>query len=70
MFDFFGQVIGYIETVFNYFLNFIESLIMAIAFVGHSGTIVVSMSALMPAILGTCVVITVALAVVKFLIGR
>ena len=70
MFDFFNQIIGYIQTAFDFLLNLIESLIMAVVFVSNSSAVVLSMSAFMPAIIGTCVVITVAIAVVKFLIGR
>lgn len=70
MFDFFNQIIGYIETAFNFLLNLIESTIMAAFFVSTSSGVVLSMSYYMPAIIGTCVVITVAIAVIKFLIGR
>lgn len=70
MFDFFNQIIGYVETAFDFLLNLIESLIMAVVFVSTSSGVVLSMSAFMPAIIGTCVVIVVAIAVVKFLIGR
>ena len=70
MFDFFNQIIGYVQTAFEFVLNLIESLIMAIVFVTSSSSVVISMSYFMPAIIGTCVVITVAIAVIKFLIGR
>lgn len=70
MVDFINQIIGYVETAFDFLLNLIESLIMAVVFVSSSSGVVLSMASFMPAIIGTCVVITVAIAVVKFLIGR
>lgn len=70
MFDFFNQIIGYVQTAFEFLLNLIESLIMAVVYVTTSSGVVLSMAQFMPAIIGTCVVITVAIAVVKFLIGR
>lgn len=70
MFDFFNQIIGYVETAFDFLLNLIESLIMAVVYVTTSSGVVLSMAQFMPAIIGTCVVITVAIAVIKFLIGR
>ncbi|MBQ2858608.1 MAG: hypothetical protein IJA45_01805 [Oscillospiraceae bacterium] len=70
MFDFFNQIIGYVQTAFEFLLNLIESLIMAVVYVTTSSGVVLSMAQFMPAIIGTCVVITVAIAVIKFLIGR
>lgn len=70
MFDFFNQIIGYVETAFNFLLNFIESLITAVVFVTNSSTVVLGMAGFMPNIIGTCLVIVIAISIIKFLIGR
>lgn len=70
MFDFGGKLLGYVQVAVEYLLNLVESLIMAVVYVTTSSGVVLSMARFMPAIIGTCVVITVAIAVVKFLIGR
>lgn len=70
MFDFFNQIIGYVETAFDFLLNFIESLITAVVFVSNSSAVVLSMAGFMPNIIGTCLVIVVSISIIKFLIGR
>lgn len=70
MFDFFNQIIGYVETAFDFLLNFIESLITAVVFVSNSSAVVLSMAGFMPTIIGTCLVIVVSISIIKFLIGR
>lgn len=70
MFDFFDQVIGFIETVFTFFLNMVQSLIQAITFMSNGVTFSLMMVGYMPAIIGTAITIFIAIYVLKFLIGR
>lgn len=70
MFDFFNQVIGYIETAFNFLLNLIESLLQAIGFLVSSIPFVMAIVPYMPAIIGSCIVMALSVAVIKFIIGR
>lgn len=70
MFDALGKILGFIQTAFDFFLNMIESLFQAIGFLVSSIPFVTSIVPYMPPIIGSCIVITLAIAVVKFLIGR
>lgn len=70
MFDFFDKLIGYVSVAFEFFLNLIESLLMAIGFMGTSVSFVGSIIMYMPSIIGTAVAIFLAIFVIKFLIGR
>lgn len=70
MFDFFAKIIGYIEVAFDYFLNLIESLIMAVGFLASAGSFTTSLIPFMPPIIGTAMVIFIAIFLIKFLIGR
>lgn len=70
MFDFFDKILGFIETVFSFFLNLIESLIQAVLFLGQGSAFVLSLAPMMPTIIATSIIIVVSISVVKFLIGR
>lgn len=70
MFDALGKILGFVEAAFEFFLNMIESLFQAIGFLVSSIPFITTIVPYMPPILGSCIVITLAIAVVKFLIGR
>lgn len=70
MFDFFEQVLGFIESFFEFFVNFCESLFTALGVLLSSITFPLVLSGYLPSILGSCVVILTSLAVVKFIVGR
>lgn len=70
MFDFFEKVLGFIETVFEFFINLVESLFMALEVLAKSIVFPLELSGLMPSIIGSAMVIVVSLAVVKFIVGR
>lgn len=70
MFDFFSQVIGFIEVAWQYFMNLISSLIMAVGFLATSISFPLAIVSYMPAIIGTAIVVFMAIFVIRFLIGR
>lgn len=70
MFDFFDKIIGFVETVFSFFINLVESLIQAVVFLGHSSSFAIALVPFMPSIIGTAIVVFFAIYVIKFLIGR
>ena len=70
MFDFINQVLGVIETVFEFFINLVESLFMALEVLSKSIVFPLELSGYMPSVLGSAMAIVVSLAVVKFIVGR
>lgn len=70
MFEFFSKIIGFISSVWDYFINFIESLVQAVAFLVSSSAFAVALIGYMPGIIGTAIVVFLAVFIVKFLIGR
>lgn len=67
---FFAEVLGFCEVLFEFFVSFIESLLMAIRFLSGSGPFNLALIGLLPPIIGTCMTIVLAIGVAKFLLGR
>lgn len=70
MFDFFGTILGWLQTLANFIVSLVESLILAIVALSASSSLPLTLVSFMPAILGASITIVVAVMVVKFLIGR
>lgn len=70
MFEFFAEIIGYAGAAFQFLLNFINSIITAFVFVTNSLTFTVSLVGFVPAIIGSGIVITIGVCVMKFVVGR
>lgn len=70
MFDFFGTILGWLQTLANFIVSLVESLILAIVALSASSSLPLTLVSYMPAILGASITIAVAVMVVKFLIGR
>ncbi len=71
MIEFFNSVIGFFETAFQFFVNLIESLLLAINMLIKAVPLILSVGMLyMPAIIATSVMVVCAVSVVKFIIGR
>lgn len=70
MFDFFSQILGFIETVFEFFINFIESLFQAFVVLLSAIELPIQLVGFLPQILGSAMIIVVSLGVIKFIIGR
>lgn len=69
--EFFSQIVGFFETVFQFFVNMVESLLLAINMLIKAVPNILSIGMLyMPAIISTSVMIVCAVSVVKFIIGR
>lgn len=70
MFDFFSKILGYVEVAFDYLLNLIDSLLMAVGFLATSSSFAFTLVSYMPPIIGTAIVVFLAIFLIKFLIGR
>lgn len=70
MFSWMAAFSGYLDSFFDYFLNFISSFGEAIAVLVTSVTFALGISGFMPSIIGSAVSITIGLALVKFFVGR
>lgn len=70
MFDFFAKILGYFETGFEFFFNFCESLFLALEVLTKSIVFPGILAGLLPAFLGSALAIVVALAVIKFILGK
>ena len=70
MFDFFGKISGFAVSLFQFFVNLVESLIQAVIFMGSGVAFAGAIVPFMPSIIGTAIVIFLAIFVIKFLIGR
>lgn len=70
MFDFFNHVIGYIESIWQFFINIINSLIMAVETLAKAVSLPLELIAYVPGILGGAITLVVSLSIVKFIVGR
>ncbi len=70
MFAFFDLILGYLETIWNLVVGLVSSLLMAIKFVITGTDAIVYLSGFLPAVIGGCVIIFLAVAILKFVLGR
>lgn len=70
MFKFFDQVIDYVQRLFEFLVNIIKALITAIAVLTSAVQLPLGLVGYLPSILGSCIVVVVAVGTVKFVIGR
>lgn len=70
MFDFFEKILGFIESIWQFFINLINSTILAIETLLSSIILPLELASIVPSILGASVSIVVSLAIVKFIVGR
>lgn len=70
MFEFFDKISGFLEQLWDFFVNLVNSLIMALSAVLTAATLPVTLMPFLPAIIGTSLMVVVSFAVVKFIIGR
>lgn len=70
MFDALSKILGFIETLFNFVLNIINSLFMALQMIASVITVPTFVASFLPPVLYSAVLIFTAVFVVKFIIGR
>lgn len=70
MFEFFDTIIGYVDVLWTFFMNFIESMGTALGVLSSATVVSQYISPLLPGIIGGSVVITLGIYVSKFVIGR
>lgn len=70
MFDFFEKILGYVIMAVEFLLQIIESLITALGMVASVVVLPPVIAGYMPTVIASAVMITMSIAVVKFIIGR
>lgn len=70
MFDFFAKVLGFLESAFSFLINFIENLFLLLELLVSSIVFPLTLTGFLPNIFGTAVLVFLAIAVVKFILGR
>ena len=70
MLDFFGSIMSYIEVVWDFFLNLINSLLTFIDTLATAVTLPATISGFLWSPIASCMVSMVAFSVVKMIIGR
>lgn len=63
-------IYGIFDAAWNYFLNVVQSLFMALTFLGHGTTLVTAFSGFLPTIILTGFMLGIGIFLVKFLLGR
>lgn len=70
MLDFFGTVIGYIEMVWNFFLNFLQSLLTLLTALLQAVTLPSKLVYMAPSFMSASILAVGAIAALKLIIGR
>lgn len=70
MFEFFDKVLGFFEAIGQFLENFFNSLIMAITFMLSSVGFSLQLVAFVPAIIGSAIVIFIAIYVIRFILMK
>lgn len=70
MLNFFESIISYIELIWEWFLNFIDSLLSLITAVAGAALVPVTVTPYMWGPIGSCILAVSGFAVVKMLVGR
>lgn len=70
MFEFFDQVLSFLTSVYTFFVNMIENLILLFEMVGLAISLPPQLVGYMPPFIGTAVLLAVAIWVVKLIVGR
>ena len=70
MYDFFNQLLGYVEMFFQYLSNFAMTLIYAMQMITTAIALPKHLIVSLPWMLGSAIVIFLAVYVVKFFVGR
>lgn len=63
-----NSIIGFLQSSWDLLVNTIETLLMACFFVSNSISVTLSLVGFLPAIIGTALLITIAVFVVRFLL--
>ena len=70
MFEFFDSVLGAIEVALNFLYNTINALVTAVDVLANAMVLPGELAIFLPGIIGSAILVSVSLAVVKFLVGR
>ncbi len=70
MLDFFGTIIGYIETIWDFFLNLINSLLTLISALASAILLPPVVALAAPSFLAASVTAVAGIAICKLIIGR
>lgn len=69
MFAFFDEVISFFRTIGQFLFNMVEAIISAFTLLQTATALPITFVSLMPGIIGTAIVIFLAIYVIKFIVG-
>ena len=70
MLDFITQILGYVEMLWSYFVNFLTTLLLFFDTVAGAMALPLGMIGYLPPMIGTAVTVVVSVSVVKLILGR
>lgn len=70
MFEFFDRIIGFFQTVFEWFINLVKSLILWMETLSSMSAMTIALPTYLPSILAMGFVIVVTIGILKVVIGR
>lgn len=70
MFDFFDQVVGYIEVFFDYLSGIVAAFVNFLVLVPQSTSFALSLVGFMPSIIGTAIISVIGVSIIKLIVGR
>lgn len=70
MWEFFNSVLGYLDVAWTNFSNTLNNVLQALIYISSSVESILRVLGFMPLVVGSCGLIVVVFAVVKFVIGR
>ena len=70
MIDFFSKVLGFFETILEYLFNVVGNLSEGFEILSKALIFPIYLSGFLPTILGSAMLICIAVGVVKFILGR
>lgn len=69
MFEFIDEIISFFRTIGQFLFNAVEAMVSALGFLATSTQMPLAFVPLMPGIIGTAIVIFMAVYVIKFIVG-
>ncbi len=70
MLEIFNNIAGFFEVIWQFFTNFITSLIIALQVLQSSTQLPAILTVFMPGIISSSIIVTATIFVLKFIVGR
>lgn len=70
MLDSLSQILGFFESIFEFFINFIQSLFVLLEVIAKAFVVPLEVSGMVPSVIGSSMLIVCFIAFIKFILGR